>query len=478
MDGQVDYEWPQQDPWQQQQLQMQQATTSWPMQQEMWMQPTMSGGCGFAMVDPNAAAVAVHAHHAAVQQQHQLQTQAQLQQQQLKLLDLQTRQLQQQQMQMQQQQMAAARMQQGGAPTPHEAAGGSPGSAAVTQFMKQLGIMPGEEADLAWVAELGLQSPVPPGWECHQDPSTGYTFYVDTATQASTWENPLTPALQKVVEVARTYLDMPSPTENFFAEQKELLWQDHKGDLESWHGPYTANNGSTYFVNSSTGVTSATDPREDTQYIYDLQCSFLDSLAEVLPPPGGEPGTPGRHWGGADTPSRAPQPPDILVLDDVTPPLSPVSAGVAGETTPRRRLNALMSVQVDHKSTFDKMRKQAELLWAMQSDEHEVQRLALAKHAKRRKAKLERRQRQEQMLESRRTRPAPQGVDDGGSEEDAQPEVVRDKASKGRVKAPEAAAAFVSAKQLESPSARLVGGLAASLEADAAPPEADAAPPE
>merc|ERR1719386_469978 len=116
--------------------------------------------------------------------------------------------------------------------------------------MAQLGIQPGEEDDLAWVAELGLKSPVPQSWECHTDPNTGYTYYVDQATQASTWENPLTPSLQKVVQVARMYIEMQTPPDNFFQEQKDLLWQVHKADLESWHGPYTTKGGQMYYVNS------------------------------------------------------------------------------------------------------------------------------------------------------------------------------------------------------------------------------------
>merc|ERR1719163_2334405 len=91
----------------------------------------------------------------------------------------------------------------------------------VLAFMRQLCILPAEEADFGWIAELGLQSPLPTGWEACTDPNTGYTYYANS-TGASSWENPLVPALQRVVGIGRQYLQ--NKYEGFFEDARNLLW--------------------------------------------------------------------------------------------------------------------------------------------------------------------------------------------------------------------------------------------------------------
>eukprot|EP00928_Gymnodinium_smaydae_P000033 TRINITY_DN10017_c0_g1_i3.p1 TRINITY_DN10017_c0_g1~~TRINITY_DN10017_c0_g1_i3.p1 ORF type:complete len:464 (+),score=116.45 TRINITY_DN10017_c0_g1_i3:152-1543(+) len=159
----------------------------------------------------------------------------------------------------------------------------------VAAFAQQLGISAAEDEDFGWIAEVGLQSPLPPRWTSHTDTSTGYVYYVDHDRQVSSWENPLVPFLRRVVELGRAYLQ--SPSENFFEEQKGLLWHQHKHELDCWNGPFTDDEGRQYFINAIANVSSWQDPRIDAQYIFELESGLLTSLQEVLPAP--EPDTPG-----------------------------------------------------------------------------------------------------------------------------------------------------------------------------------------
>jgi len=85
---------------------------------------------------------------------------------------------------------------------------------AIAAFAKQLGIHPDEDAEFGWLAEVGLQSPLPPRWTSHADATTGFVYYVDHDRQASSWENPLVPYLRRLVEIGRAYLK--TRTEEFF----------------------------------------------------------------------------------------------------------------------------------------------------------------------------------------------------------------------------------------------------------------------
>merc|ERR1719382_459577 len=82
---------------------------------------------------------------------------------------------------------------------------------SILDMLQKLGITQEEEADFGWIAELGLQTPLPPRWQDETDPSTGCTYYVDQDAKTSTWDNPLIPFLQRIVDVGRDYLAAPSP---------------------------------------------------------------------------------------------------------------------------------------------------------------------------------------------------------------------------------------------------------------------------
>merc|ERR1719353_411329 len=119
---------------------------------------------------------------------------------------------------------------------------------AVASFMEELGIDLAEEREFGWIAELGLQTPLPPKWSTCLDPSTGYMYFIDNDTQTSSWENPLLPYLRRVVEIGREHLE--APAEDFFEQHRDILWQEHLHDLRMWSGPFNDFTGRHYYVNS------------------------------------------------------------------------------------------------------------------------------------------------------------------------------------------------------------------------------------
>lgn len=151
----------------------------------------------------------------------------------------------------------------------------------VKELKTQMGIQPVEDEQFGWIAEYGMRpDALPSRWSSHTDPATGCTFYADHETQETAWENPLLPSLLRVLEAGRLYLQQSG--DNFFEEQRVLLWYEHKDDLESWHGPLEDADGAAYFVNSATGQSSRLDPREETQYIYQLEAVLLKGLERAL----------------------------------------------------------------------------------------------------------------------------------------------------------------------------------------------------
>lgn len=155
-----------------------------------------------------------------------------------------------------------------------------PDDAAISALAKQLGIEESEEDQFAWIAEVGLQTSLPPRWTSEVDPNTGNVYYIDNDLQDTTWLNPLVPHLTKVIELGRLYLS--HPTVNFFEEQTRSLWHEHKQELDCWHGPFSDADGNNYFVNSRDGISSWQDPRVGEQYIFELQSGLLSHLQKVL----------------------------------------------------------------------------------------------------------------------------------------------------------------------------------------------------
>lgn len=259
-------------------------------------------------------------------------------------------------------------------------------------FKQQLGIHHSEDGDFGWIAEVGLQSPLPPRWTAHADSNSGFVYYIDHERQSSSWENPLVPFLRRIVEIGRAY--MQSQSEGFFEEQKGLLWHQHKHELDCWHGPFTDDEGRQYYVNSTEGVSSWQDPRIDAQYIFELEAGLLASLEEVLPPP--VPDTPG--FGSDNDPWRTHEGAEVLVLDGTagsepsahadSPPRQ-FPKGRPGSSPSRKCANfeslALMTAKEEHKTTLERLSVTAQRVMGLQQEEEEAQRLQFSSKVQERK---------------------------------------------------------------------------------------------
>jgi len=152
----------------------------------------------------------------------------------------------------------------------------------VDMLAHELGIEATEVLHLGWIAEYGLQPGVlPERWTCHTDSETGRVFYADSSTGTSSWVNPLATSLRTIVEIGRLFLR--APTDGFFEEQSQALWDRHKQELECWHGPLEDEEGRPYFANSSLGTTSWEDPRVETQIQWELERTLLEALERSLP---------------------------------------------------------------------------------------------------------------------------------------------------------------------------------------------------
>ncbi|CAE8615164.1 unnamed protein product, partial [Polarella glacialis] len=258
-------------------------------------------------------------------------------------------------------------------------------SHAVIAFKQQLGIHYAEDAEFGWVAEVGLQSPLPPRWTAHSDASSGFVYYVDHDRQVSSWENPLVPFLRRIVEIGRNYLS--SPVEGYFEDQKGLLWHQHKHELDRWHGPFMDDEGRQYYVNAEEGVSSWQDPRIDAQYIFELESGLLTSLEEVLPEP--QPGTPGSHWkasqGSDIDPWRTNEGAEVLTLESAAVPRGGGVNGYRRKKTVQMESLAQKSAQQEHRSTMDRMSSVAERLRSIQLEEEEAQRLQMSRKAEARR---------------------------------------------------------------------------------------------
>lgn len=234
--------------------------------------------------------------------------------------------------------------------------------------MQQIGMDPAEEADFGWIAEYGLKDDVlPVKWAKHIDAATGIFFYVDQVCQITSWENPLTPNLKRIVEIGRLYLQKPAG--GFFDEQRGLLWDRHKQDLDTWHGPISDDEGRQYFTNSATGVSSWEDPRIDVQYLYELENGLLQCLQEVLPAPP-DPDLPefGRREG-QQTRARCSRA-SIAALD--------VSLS---QTSLRLRQLAQQGAKSDRSSVLQKMSFTADWFRRVCHEDEEIQRLQITKTA-------------------------------------------------------------------------------------------------
>lgn len=245
----------------------------------------------------------------------------------------------------------------------------------VQSFIDELGISPEEDAYFGWLAEYGLQDDVlPPDWSIQEDASTGRLYYVDGTSGSSAWENPLSSSLLTIIQIGRHYLH--SPSDDFFDVQKQALQDQHAHSLSFWHGPLADDAGRQYFSNSSTGVSSWRDPREETQFMFELESTLLDALREILP--SGPDVLP--VFGGPTSPTQ--QMPLPQSPESPTSPLSPKSKGqVAWDSAAVSR--------DEHKQKLDEMKKKADHQHYLRKDSEEAQLLVIARKVRERRKRLE-----------------------------------------------------------------------------------------
>mmetsp|Transcript_91507 Transcript_91507/g.144584 ORF Transcript_91507/g.144584 Transcript_91507/m.144584 type:complete len:577 (+) Transcript_91507:126-1856(+) len=254
----------------------------------------------------------------------------------------------------------------------------------VDLLLIELGVQPHEDINFAWIAEYALQSEVlAPRWAMHSDAATGRVYYVDNALGNTSWENPLSACLRQVIDVGRSFLlktpDEAAEAEDFFSEQKDVLWELRKKELECWHGPFDNGQGRCYYSNSASGVSSWQDPREEMQFMYELETKLLDALAETLEPLGPDV-LPSFGFGMSDDPEpgvRREGGAEIMTLDSQEPD----SSGKARNQEVDEE---------DHKSVFESMVKTADYMYFLHRDEEEVQHLMMSRKAKDRRMRMRR----------------------------------------------------------------------------------------
>jgi len=254
----------------------------------------------------------------------------------------------------------------------------------VQSFIDELGIVPEEDTYFGWLAEYGLQGDVlPPEWSMHEDASTGRYYYSDGISGSSSWENPLADCLQGIVEIGRQYLRAPS--DEFFQDQKDALWGKHEQNLSEWHGPFSDESGRTYFSNSVTGESSWRDPRQDTQFMYELEGTLLDALQDTLPLPG--PDEAPVFGSTYQPPARTPR--ALTPRQLPSSPQSPQSPGSPGKTWMDTVASASVS-QHEQQNTYEKMLKAADQLDYWRKDAEEAQLLLMARKVRERRKRVER----------------------------------------------------------------------------------------
>lgn len=250
--------------------------------------------------------------------------------------------------------------------------GSAPDTEVLARFMAELGIEPWEEDEFSWIAEVGLLTALPPRFASRYDQDSGATYFVDIDTQTSTWENPLIPHLQRVIEIGRMHLR--NPVEGLFEEQRKVLWSEHLAELDYWHGPIQDGEGNCYFVNSIDNISSWQDPRINAQYLFDIQSSLLRHLQGILAAEEQE--EIGDFGGG--TPWETEDGAQVLTLEGL-----PVSRTNPGQK--ERRISRAMQQAPNHTSTLEQMGSTVEWLNDTRQTEEEIQRVRLIRKVEERR---------------------------------------------------------------------------------------------
>jgi hypothetical protein len=152
----------------------------------------------------------------------------------------------------------------------------------MTRLWDDLGIANSEEDTFGWIAEVALRAELPPGWDSRTDEANDSVLYVNNDTLTTSLVNPLVPFLKEVIETGRMFLQ--NPVDGLFEEQRAMLWQAHRDELDFWYGPVPDEEGNEYYVNTRDGISSWHDPRLAKAYEYDLQCLLLNHMQALLAP--------------------------------------------------------------------------------------------------------------------------------------------------------------------------------------------------
>lgn len=244
----------------------------------------------------------------------------------------------------------------------------------------ELGVQPHEDINFAWIAEYALQSEVlAPRWGMHTDVNTGRVYYVDTKSGNTSWENPLLECLRQVIDIGRRFtLKTPEEATGFFTNEKDVLWNLRKQELDCWHGPFDNGQGRCYYSNSASGVSSWQDPREEMQFMYELETKLLDALEETLEPLGPDV-LPSFGFGmdEAESGMRRVGQAEVLTIDDQ-------------DDSPGKARKKEVPDEEDHRSVFEEMVKVADYMHFLHRDEEEVQHLLMSRKVKERRMRKRR----------------------------------------------------------------------------------------
>mmetsp|Transcript_85755 Transcript_85755/g.251067 ORF Transcript_85755/g.251067 Transcript_85755/m.251067 type:complete len:630 (+) Transcript_85755:83-1972(+) len=273
-------------------------------------------------------------------------------------------------------------------------------------FMQELGIEEYEFVHFGWIADYGLQDDVlPPGWTSHTDNSSGRIFYADSESGTTSWENPIADCLRLTIDLGRQYLQAPSET--FFEDQMALLWDQHKRDLDAWHGPMTDDEGRYYYINSSNGVSSRQDPRQNTQFYWEVERTILETLRDTLVVPDEPEGLPNFGLSDEELLSRL-ETPDVYRCD-----AAPELESTLGESpsqwggTAKRASQLQMEMarerteqagrvhREDLKAAYQQMIKSLDGIDYVIKDEAEAQRMLMTRKLRERRDRRRRREQEE-----------------------------------------------------------------------------------
>jgi len=200
------------------------------------------------------------------------------------------------------------------------------------------------------------------------------------------------------VEIGRLFLRAPS--DGFFEEQRQALWDRHKQELECWHGPLEDEEGRPYFANSSLGTTAWEDPRVETQFHWELERTLLEALEQSLPamsvddelPVFGARARFEEPTGYAQSCDSYPLYADQTIYpqqqlwthDEMQGRVQSPLLRMARERTDTARINRDVAAKSDQQQTYKKMIEALNSIDYIRKDEAEAQRMLISRHLRER----------------------------------------------------------------------------------------------